>query len=86
MGTNVLLTSKVKRNYTHGQKTMPLTQQDIEELKQIHKKEFKETLTDEDAWEMARRLLRFGELMLSCIRNDESRNTTDPDSNRVSFD
>jgi hypothetical protein len=43
---------------------MLLTREDIEELKKIHKERFGEELTDDEAWEMGRRLMRlFGVLM-----------------------
>jgi len=38
---------------------MPLTQEAINELKQIHKNETVEELSDGDAWEMGTNLLRF---------------------------
>jgi hypothetical protein len=37
---------------------MLLTREDIEELKKIHKERFGEELTDDEAWEMGRRLMR----------------------------
>ena len=38
---------------------MPLTQQAIDEFKQIHNKEFSEELSDGDAWKMGANLLYF---------------------------
>jgi len=46
---------------------MSLTQKDVDDLKEIYRREFNEALSDDEAWEMARRLLRFGELMLPCL-------------------
>lgn len=61
---------------------MPLTQQDIEELKQIHQKNFGETLSDDEAWEIANRLLRFFDFLLSSpVRESDNKG-----SNRVAFD
>jgi hypothetical protein len=42
---------RYKRRY------MPLTSKDIDELKAIHRLQFHEELTDDEGWEMARRLL-----------------------------
>jgi hypothetical protein len=36
---------------------MPLTQQAIDELKQIHKEEFGEELANDEAWDMGIRLI-----------------------------
>lgn len=64
---------------------MALTQKDVDDLKQIYEQEFRESLSDDEAWEMARRLLRFGELMLPCILKEQEKQQSQ-DSNRVSFD
>lgn len=39
--------------------SVPLTRQAIEELKAIHQKESGEDLSDDEAWAMGERLLRF---------------------------
>lgn len=43
---------------------MPLTRQAIEELKEIHQRETGQVLTDDQAWEMGRRLLRLFGILL----------------------
>lgn len=43
---------------------MPLTQKDIDELKEIYKAQFHEELSNDDAWEMGIRLINFFLLLL----------------------
>ena len=43
---------------------MPLSQKAIDELKQIFKEEFKEDLSDQEAWEMGHSLLNFFSIIL----------------------
>lgn len=43
---------------------MKITNQDLESFKAIYKKVYGEDLTDEQAYDMAGRLLRLGEILL----------------------
>ncbi len=44
---------------------MSLEQHHIDELKRIHKEDFGEDLTDDEAWEMGHRLVNLFRLLLS---------------------
>jgi hypothetical protein len=50
---------------------MPLTRQSIEELKAIHKERFREELSDDEAWEMGRRLLRLFAVLMEIPDTDK---------------
>jgi len=47
---------------------MPLTQQDIDELKQIHKEEYGEDLSNEEAWDMGIRLVNLAKTLCTVKR------------------
>ena len=43
---------------------MPITQHDIDRLKEIYKRQYKEELSDKEAWEMGIRLINLFRLLL----------------------
>lgn len=63
---------------------MLLTRHDIEELKTIHKERFREELSDDEAWEMGRRLMRLFSVLLRVPRKRDD--SSSPSSNPVQFD
>lgn len=63
---------------------MLLTRRDIEELKAIHKRRFGVELSDDEAWEMGRRLMRlFAVLLRAPHKTGEDQPRS---SNAVQFD
>lgn len=52
---------------------MPLTQQHVDELKAIHKADFGEDLSDEEAWEMGTNLVNLFRLLLTADRLKENK-------------
>mgnify|MGYP001372667426 CR=1 FL=1 len=56
---------------------MGLTQKDVDELKRIHEKETGEKLSDEEAWEMAIRLLELGKIVIEGNRKTEAQRLRD---------
>jgi len=53
---------------------MILSKEAIEEFKQIYKKEFKEELTDQEAYERATRLLEFYKLLYKIHKTEKDKN------------
>ena len=63
---------------------MLLNRHDIEELKAIHHERFGEQLSDDEAWEMGRRLMRLFSVLLRVPQT--SQDEASRSSNPVQFD